>query len=122
MPGNDSTPRSSPSSSLEHRTLAPPPPRQQSSRLAVFVKDPCAACDAIVAKLQAERRKFDIYMVGLQSDADIRAWAARVGIQPALVRARDITLNHDAGRWLSIGDQGPLPAVLGYVNGRWQRE
>jgi integrating conjugative element protein (TIGR03759 family) len=101
------------------RAAAPPP---QSSRLAVFVKDPCAACDAIVAKLQRERRKFDIYMVGLQSDADIRAWAAHVGIQPALVRARVITLNHDAGRWLSIGDQGPLPAVLGYVNGRWQRE
>lgn len=101
------------------RATAHPP---RSSRLAVFVKDPCAACDAIVTQLQAQRRKFDIYMVGLQSNADIRAWAARVGIQPALVRARVITLNHDAGRWLSVGDQGSLPAVLAYVNGRWQRE
>lgn len=38
------------------------------------------------------------------------------------VRARTITLNHDTGRWRSMGDQGELPAVLRQINGRWQRE
>ena len=42
--------------------------------------------------------------------------------EPAKVRARTITLNHDAGRWLSIGVPGELPAVVREVNGQWQRQ
>ena len=38
------------------------------------------------------------------------------------VRARTITLNHDAGRWLSLGLPGDLPAVVREVNGQWQRQ
>lgn len=93
-----------------------------SARLAVFIKEPCPECDATVQTLQAQGRAFDIYMVGLEDDAQLRAWAARVHLDPAKVRAGAITLNHDAGRWLSIGDEGPLPAVLADVNGQWQRE
>lgn len=82
-------------------------------RLAVFVKDSCPACDARVRQLQASGAAFDIYMVGSRGDdTRIRAWAQRVGIDPAKVRARTITLNHDAGRWLMLGGQGTLPAVL----------
>ncbi|WP_308142538.1 TIGR03759 family integrating conjugative element protein [Burkholderia pseudomallei] len=82
-------------------------------RLAVFVKDDCPPCDARVRQLQASGTAFDIYMVGSRGDdARIRAWAQRVGIDPAKVRARTITLNHDAGRWLMLGGQGALPAVL----------
>lgn len=82
-------------------------------RLAVFVKDDCPACDARVQQLQASGTAFDIYMVGSRGDdARIRAWAQRVGLDPAKVRARTITLNHDAGRWLMLGGQGTLPAVL----------
>lgn len=82
-------------------------------RLAVFVKDDCPACDARVRQLQTSGAAFDIYMVGSHGDdARIRAWAQRVGIDPAKVRARTITLNHDAGRWLMLGGQGTLPAVL----------
>lgn len=82
-------------------------------RLAVFIKDDCPACDARVRQLQASGTAFDIYMVGSRGDdARIRAWAQRVGIDPARVRARTITLNHDAGRWLMLGGQGTLPAVL----------
>ncbi|CAM8819933.1 TIGR03759 family integrating conjugative element protein [Burkholderia pseudomallei] len=82
-------------------------------RLAVFVKDDCPACDARVRQLQAAGATFDIYVVGSRGDdARIRAWAQRVGIDPAKVRARTITLNHDAGRWLMLGGQGALPAVL----------
>ncbi|CAK1314483.1 integrating conjugative element protein, PFL_4693 family [Burkholderia pseudomallei] len=82
-------------------------------RLAIFVKDDCAACDARVRQLQTSGAAFDIYMVGSRGDdARIRAWAQRVGIDPAKVRAGAITLNHDAGRWLMLGGQGTLPAVL----------
>ncbi|CAM8846119.1 TIGR03759 family integrating conjugative element protein [Burkholderia pseudomallei] len=84
-----------------------------SGRLAVFVKDDCPACDARVRQLQTSGTAFDIYMVGSRGDdARIRAWALRVGIEPARVRAHTITLNHDAGRWLMLGGQGALPAVL----------
>ncbi|MGH8301839.1 MAG: TIGR03759 family integrating conjugative element protein [Steroidobacteraceae bacterium] len=93
-----------------------------SGRLVAFVKEPCPACDATVQALQAQGHAFDIYMVGLEDDAQLRAWAARVRLNPVKVRAGAITLNHDAGRWLSIGDEGPLPAVLADVNGQWQRE
>ncbi|WP_273828494.1 TIGR03759 family integrating conjugative element protein [Pseudomonas sp. SBT1-2] len=93
-----------------------------SGRLALFVKDGCAPCDARARDLQATGTPFDVYMVGSrQDDARIRSWAARVGIEPARVRARTITLNHDGGRWLSLGVAGELPAVLRETEGGWQR-
>ncbi|MGD4883772.1 TIGR03759 family integrating conjugative element protein, partial [Xanthomonas citri pv. citri] len=33
-----------------------------------------------------------------------------------------ITLNHDGGRWLSLGVSGELPAVVREVGGQWQRQ
>jgi integrating conjugative element protein (TIGR03759 family) len=95
----------------------------RAQRLAVFVKDSCSACDRRVRELQASGREMDVYMVGSrQDDSRIRQWAASTGIDPAKVRAGTITLNHDAGRWLSLGGQGELPAVLTQVEGQWQRE
>jgi integrating conjugative element protein (TIGR03759 family) len=92
-------------------------------RLAVFIKDNCTACEQRVKQLQGSGRAFDLYMVGSrQDDTRIRQWAARVGIDAAKVRDRTVTLNHDAGRWLSIGGHGELPAVVREVGGRWQRE
>jgi len=94
-----------------------------SGRLALFVKDGCAPCDAQAKTLQAAGMPFDVYMIGSrQDDARIRQWATRVGIDPEKVRARAITLNHDAGRWLSLGISGELPAVVREVNGQWQRQ
>jgi integrating conjugative element protein (TIGR03759 family) len=92
-------------------------------RLAVFIKEDCLPCEQRVKQLQAAGTAFDLYMVGSrQDDARIRQWAAQVGIDPAKVRARTITLNHDAGRWLSIGVQGELPAVVREVDGQWRRQ
>ncbi len=92
-------------------------------RLAVFIKDGCAACDDRVRTLQAQGSRFDIYMVGSRQDDEvIRRWAQQAGVDPARVRARTITLNHDDGRWLSIGGQGDLPAVVRQVDGQWQRQ
>lgn len=94
-----------------------------SGRIAIFIKDDCLPCDQRVRQLQTAGTTFDIYVVGSrQDDARIRQWAAKVGIEPAKVHAQIITLNHDAGRWLSIGLQGELPAIVREVNGLWQRQ
>ena len=96
---------------------------QSTGRTAVFVKDGCAACDQAVQRLQASGAEFDVYVVGSRADdTHIREWARRARIDPAKVRARQITLNHDDGRWLSLGLQGELPAVVRQVGGQWQRQ
>lgn len=92
-------------------------------RIAVFVKDACAACDQTTLRLQAAGMEFDIYVVDSRADeAHIRAWAQRIGIDPAKVRSGQVTLNHDSGRWLSLGLQGDLPAIVRQVGGQWQRQ
>ncbi|WP_455749116.1 TIGR03759 family integrating conjugative element protein [Herbaspirillum huttiense] len=98
-------------------------PLRGSGRMAVFVKDGCAACGQLVQRLQSSGAEFDLYMVGSrQDDARIRDWAKRAQIDPARVRAGSITLNHDGGRWLSLGLPGDLPAAVREVNGQWQRQ
>lgn len=102
---------------------APGSGNKGSGRLAVFVKADCPPCEQRVRQLQAAGTSFDLYMVGSrQDDARIRQWAAQAGIDPGRVQARTITLNHDAGRWLSLGLPGELPAVVHEVNGQWQRQ
>lgn len=92
-------------------------------RLAVFVQDSCTACIARVKDLQTQKQPFDLYFVGSQGDDEtIRRWAILAGIEPTSVRNRQITLNHDAGRWLGLGVGGDLPAVVREVNGQWQRQ
>jgi integrating conjugative element protein (TIGR03759 family) len=92
-------------------------------RTAVFVKDGCVACGQLVQRLQTSGAEFDLYMVGSrQNDAHIRDWAKRAQIDSARVRSGSITLNHDSGRWLSLGLAGDLPAVVREVNGQWQRQ
>lgn len=99
------------------------PANSAPGRLAVFVKANCTACDQRVKQLQAAGIAFDVYMVGSQQeDARIRQWAAQAGVDPARVRARTITINHDAGRWLTLSLPGELPAVVQEVNGQWQRK
>lgn len=94
-----------------------------SGRLAVFVRDGCAECGAVVQRLQSAGTGFDLYMVGTrQDDERIREWARNVRIDPARVREGTITLNHNSGRWLSMGLEGNLPAIVREVNGQWQRQ
>ncbi|MFG1304681.1 TIGR03759 family integrating conjugative element protein [Xanthobacter autotrophicus] len=94
-----------------------------SDRLAVFVKENCPACGPLVQQLQSAGTEFDLYMVGSrQDDGQIREWARRVRVDPDRVRRGAITLNHDSGRWLSLGLQGDLPALVRQVNGQWHRQ
>lgn len=104
-------------------TQAPSVGNSGSGRTAVFVKADCAPCEQRVRQLQAAGTPFDLYMVGSRGDdTRIRQWATQAGIDPARVRARTITLNHDSGRWLSLSLPGELPAVVREVNGQWQRQ
>lgn len=101
----------------------PPPLLKAKGRLAIFVKDNCPQCIARAKDLQATKQAFDLYFVGSQGeDEKIRRWALRSGIEPARVRDRHITLNHDEGRWANLGLSGDLPAVVREVNGQWQRQ
>ena len=101
------------------------PPRASSSvepRQALFVEDHCPACTAEAQRLQSSDTAFDIYLVGSQGeDERVRRWARQADIDPAKVQRRQITLNHDRGRWFSLGAAGPLPATFQQVNGQWQR-
>lgn len=93
------------------------------ARLAVFVSAQCPTCAQKVQRLQAAGSAFDLYLVASGGDdARLRAWAQTAGVDPAKVRAGHITLNHDAGRWLLLGQPGELPAVLRQVAGQWRRQ
>lgn len=91
-------------------------------RQALFVEDHCPACTAEAQRLQSSDMAFDIYLVGSQGeDERVRNWARQADVDPAKVQRRQITLNHDRGRWFSLGAPGPLPATFQQVNGQWQR-
>lgn len=112
-----------PIASTGGQAAAATPANQGNGRLAVFVKDGCPECSSRVKALQAEKQPFDVYMVGSQNDDErIRNWAIVSGIDPANVRTRQITLNHDGGRWLGLSLGGDLPAVVREVNGQWLRQ
>lgn len=91
-------------------------------RPALFVEDHCPACTAEAQRLQNSDTTFDIYLVGSQDeDERVRSWARQADIDPAKVQRRQITLNHDRGRWFSLGASGPLPTTFQQVNGQWHR-
>ena len=104
--------------------MASPPPASSSAgpRQALFVEDQCPACTAEAQRLQSSDTAFDIYLVGSQGeDERVRRWARQADIDPVKVQHRQITLNHDRGRWFSLGAPGPLPATFQQVSGQWQR-
>ena len=104
--------------------MASPSPASSSvePRQALFVEDHCPACTAEAQHLQNSDTAFDIYVVGSQGeDEHVRRWATQAGIDPSKVQHRKITLNHDRGRWFSLGAPRPIPVTFQQVNGQWQR-
>ncbi|WMY72492.1 TIGR03759 family integrating conjugative element protein [Buttiauxella selenatireducens] len=88
-------------------------------RLAVFVRQHCAACDTRVDTLLKAGTPLDIYLVDSQNDdTQLRRWAVAHHIDSARVRRREITLNHDGGRWLQYG-KSRMPAVLEKQGDAW---
>ncbi|TNF78796.1 TIGR03759 family integrating conjugative element protein [Pseudomonas sp. ICMP22404] len=92
-------------------------------RKSVFVRLDCPECDQKVRQLYTSGAAFDLYVLGSeQDDKRIRQWAQKVGIKPKRIRDGNISINHDNGRWASIGAHGDLPAVMQEVNGQWLRQ
>ena len=90
-------------------------------RLALFVKSAgCTQCDARLSAVLADDRPVDIYLVDSQGDDDaLRSWAKAHHIPLGKVRSREITLNHDGGRWMRFGN-GMMPVVLQQGENGWQ--
>lgn len=90
-------------------------------RLALFVKSAgCGQCDARLAAVLADNRPVDIYLVDSQGDdGKLRGWAKGHHIPLDRVRSRQITLNHDGGRWMRFGN-GIMPVVLQQGEDGWQ--
>ncbi len=91
---------------------------QPGDRVLFFTRTDCPACDVLLQRLLKRLERvagLDIYITGMNagSDAAIRDWAARHGIDPAWVHSRRITLNHEAGALerLTRG-RGEIPYVM----------
>ncbi|MCW6034427.1 TIGR03759 family integrating conjugative element protein [Pantoea sp. JK] len=90
-------------------------------RLALFVKSAgCGQCDARLAAVLADNRPVDIYLVDSKGDdGKLRRWAKDHHIPLDRVRSRQVTLNHDGGRWMRFGN-GMMPVVLQQGENGWQ--
>lgn len=88
-------------------------------RLALFLKENCSRCDARLAAVLADNRPVDLYLVGIDSDDGLRAWAVKHNIPVEKVRSRQITLNHDNGLWFKYG-MGQMPVILQQGETGWQ--
>ncbi|MCL2897157.1 TIGR03759 family integrating conjugative element protein [Brenneria tiliae] len=95
------------------------PTAHEDSRLAVFVSENCPACDTRLSILLQSGHPLDLYLVDSNNDdARLRRWAVSKRIDITRVKRREITLNHDGGRWLQNG-QGKMPAVLERRGDAW---
>lgn len=89
-----------------------------SDRVLFFTRPDCPACDALLGKLLKridEVAGIDLYIAGVKTGDDqaVRTWAIGHGIDPAWVRNRRVTLNHEAGvlKRLTEG-KGEIPYLL----------
>lgn len=90
-------------------------------RLALFVKSKdCGNCNSRLAAVLADDRPVDIYLVDSGGDDNkLREWARERNIPVDRVRNRQITLNHDGGRWIRFGN-GLMPVLLQQGESGWR--
>ena len=89
------------------------------TRLAVFVRENCPSCDTRLTSLLASGHPLDIYVVDSKNDdSRLRLKAKEWQLDTARIQRREITLNHDTGRWQHYG-QGRMPAVLEKKGDTW---
>lgn len=87
-------------------------------RVLFFTRPDCPACDALLGKLLKridEVAGIDLYIAGVESGDDqaVRTWAVDRGIDPAWVRNRRVTLNHEAGVLERLTEgKGEIPYLL----------
>ncbi|WOY03094.1 TIGR03759 family integrating conjugative element protein [Dickeya fangzhongdai] len=90
-------------------------------RLALFVKaSGCGNCNSRLAAVLADNRPVDIYLVDSDGDDNkLRQWARERSIPVERVRSRQVTLNHDGGRWMRFGN-GLMPVLLQQGDDGWR--
>lgn len=89
------------------------------SRVSLFVKENCPSCDNLLRTLLAQKRPVDIWLVNSAGDDNrVRNWATEHGIDSQRVKEQSITLNHDAGRWMLLG-QSKIPVALERKGEQW---
>jgi integrating conjugative element protein (TIGR03759 family) len=91
-------------------------------RILFFTPLHCQACDSQLATLVNTAGKhlvqLDIYVTDAKSDADIVSWAKRQTLDPASLKAKTITLNHDRGTLARLtGAANSVPKTL-VIRGR----
>lgn len=93
------------------------------ARVSLFFQEDCPLCDSLLrypAGAAAQQRPLDIWLVGSEGDDNrVRRWAMAHGIDAKLVSEHSITLNHDAGRWLLLG-QSKIPVALERKGEQWR--
>ena len=87
-------------------------------RVLFFTRPDCPVCDAMLGKLLKridEVAGIDLYIAGVKTGDDhaVRVWAVDRGIDPAWVRNRRVTLNHEAGALERLTQgKGEIPYLL----------
>ncbi|TYG35305.1 TIGR03759 family integrating conjugative element protein [Lonepinella koalarum] len=98
---------------------------QAMGRIYYFTRlDNCEKCEIDISRILSyanNKTPVDIYIVGSQGNDDaIRVWAAKHRIDPAKVRSRQITLNHDSGHWF-MNANGKMPVAFQVQgDGQWK--
>ncbi len=97
---------------------------KSTDRVLFFTKPDCPPCTVPLARLlkQLSNKRIaglDIYLLGISHDDQaVRDWATAHGIDPALVHAHTITLNHDNGTLARLAPAlTPLPHIMRNHNG-----
>jgi len=91
---------------------------QSTDRLLFFARPECPVCDILAGKLLKridEVSGIDIYLSDIApgDDAAVRDWASTHQIDPAWVRSRRVTLNHDGGALGKLtSGRGEAPYIL----------
>ncbi|MCW9718558.1 TIGR03759 family integrating conjugative element protein [Avibacterium sp. 21-599] len=94
------------------------------NRVIYFTRTDCESCRDDLRKIMdyAKSVPLDIYVVDSeQKDDKIRDWAVKNNIDIDKVRRRQITLNHDNGKWFKYA-KGKMPVAYQVKgDGQWER-
>lgn len=96
--------------------MSRPAPALSGDRLLVFARHDCKACDEAAQRALALVRQgvtVDLYVVDARSAEDAQRYARHLGLDPALLGDRRVTLNIDGGTFTRVlPHQRDLPALV----------
>lgn len=68
----------------------------------VFINSPCIECEGVAKNVLNSGVDVDFYFSGFNSE-QIKGWAVGVGVTPAMISKKRVTLNFDGGRSKAFG-------------------